>query len=213
MNLLFSVLEAAVLAAALSADAFLAAFAYGSNKIRIPMSSIQIINLVCSSILGVSLFVGSLVRPYIPHWLTVVICFSVLFLLGMVKLLDGVTKSIIRKYNHMKKEIRFTLFNFRFVLNLYADPVEADLDHSKTISPSEAVSLAVALSLDGLAVGFGAAVGALNPWAIFFASLLTGTLALLLGVHIGNKVANKLPFNLSWLSGAILIGLAFTKLF
>ena len=213
MTFLFSLLEAAVLAAALSMDAFVASFAYGSNKIRIPLLSAQIINVICSSVVGVSMLAGSLIRGLIPQSLTTAICFVLLFILGLVKLLDSLTKSIIRKHNNLEKQIHFSLLNFRFVLSLYADPEKADRDHSKTISPGEAASLAVALSLDGMAVGFGAALGNLNILAVFLCSLITETLAVLLGSKLGNRLAKKLPFNISWLSGALLLGMAFLKLF
>lgn len=202
-----------MIASALSMDAFVASFAYGSNKIKIPMLSIQVINFVCSSILAISLLVGSLVRQYIPPRLTVAICFAILFLLGVVKLLDSITKSVIRKYNNLNKEIKFSMLNLKFILYLYADPVEADVDASKLISPAEAASLAIALSLDGLAVGFGAALGSINIPAVILCSLVTGTLAVILGCYVGDKVARKLPFDLSWLSGVLLISLAVMKLF
>lgn len=201
------------MSSALSMDAFIASFAYGSDKIKIPMISIQIINLPCSSILGISLLAGSLIRPYIPPWLTTVICFSLLFILGIIKLLDSINKTFIRKHNDINKEIHFSMFNLRFVLSLYADPEDADQDHSKIISPSEAVSLGTAISLDGIAVGFGAALENVNPMVVVLCSLVTNTLLVFLGSFSGRKVAQKLPFDVSWLSGAILIILAFTKVF
>ncbi|QUH21516.1 sporulation membrane protein YtaF [Alkaliphilus sp. B6464] len=202
-----------MLASALSMDAFVSGFAYGSNKIKIPMLSVQIINIICSSILGISLLVGTVLKQYIPSWLTLAICFIILFTLGVVKLLDSVTKSIIRKHNHLDKEIEFSMFNFKFILNLYANPEEADVDASKVISPIEASSLAIALSLDGMAIGFGAALGNINALAVFLCSLVTDAAAIILGCYIGNKIARKLSFNLSWLSGVLLIILAFLKLF
>lgn len=39
-------LEALLLVTALSVDAFVASFAYGANKIRIPLSSVAVINLI-----------------------------------------------------------------------------------------------------------------------------------------------------------------------
>lgn len=210
---LVSILEAIILASALSLDAFVASFAYGSRKIKIPFKSVQIINLICSAITGLSLLVGTILRQYIPNWLTVTISFIILFVLGIVKLLDSITKSIIRKHNNLNKELEFSLFNFKFILNLYANPEDADIDGSKTLSPVEAASLAIALSLDGITVGLGAALGNINGWAVFISSLITGTIAVLLGSFIGNKIAGKTSFNLSWLSGVILIVLAFLKLF
>lgn len=207
------ILESIVLASALSLDAFTAGFSYGSNKIKIPMLSVQIINVICSSILGMSLFFGTLVRPYLPAWLTTAICFTILFVLGVTKLFDSITKSIIRKHSHLEKELKFSVCNFKFILRLYANPEEADVDASRTISPMEAVVLAISLSLDGMAVGFGASLGNVNGFAVFLASLVTDALGIMLGCYVGDKLARKVPFNLSWLSGAILIGMAIMKLF
>lgn len=210
---LITIAEAIMLASALSMDAFISGFAYGSNKIRIPMLSIQIINVICSSVLGISLLAGIVVRQYIPSWLTLTICFAILFVLGITKLLDSATKSLIRKYNNLNKEIKFSMFNFRFILNLCANPEDADVDASRIISPIEATSLAIALSLDGLAIGFGAALGNINGLAVFLCSLVTNALAVILGCYVGNRFTRKLSFNLSWLGGILIIILAFLKLF
>ncbi len=212
MNVAIMVIEAAILASTLSLDAFIASFAYGSNKIKIPLPSIVVINLVCSGILGAFLILGSVIRPYLPANVSSILCFLILFFIGLIKLLDNITKSIIRKYGDIAKNIRFSLLNFKLVLSVYANPEKADLDQSKSISSAEAFSLAVALSLDGMAVGFGAALGAVNGLALFLASFVTDTAAILLGVYIGNKIASSLRFNISWLSGAVLIVMAFTKI-
>lgn len=204
--------EAFVLASALSMDAFVASLAYGSNKIKMPFLSAQIINVICSSILGISLLVGTIIRQYIPSSVTKVVCFIILFILGLVALLDGATKSFIRKHNNLSKKIEFSMFNFRFILNLYANPEDADVDESRFISPIEATSLAIALSLDGLAVGFGAALGNVNGLMVFLCSLVTNSLAVILGCYVGNKIAHKITFNLSCISGLLLIVLAFLKL-
>ena len=128
-------------------------------------------------------------------------------------ILDSFTKSFIRKHKNLNKKIKFSFLNFKFILNLYADPEDADVDLSKVLAPAEAVALAGALSLDGLAVGFGAALANVNGPAMFIFSLATNTLAVMFGCYIGNKIAKKVSFDLSWLSGVILIVLAFSKLF
>lgn len=201
-----------MLVVALSTDSFVSSFAYGTNKIKIPFLSVQVINVICSAILAVSLLLGSVIRQYIPSSLTTIICFCILFILGIIKLLDSTIKSIIRKHNNLNKEIKFSLFNLNFILNLYANPEEADVDASKTLSAGEAASLAVALSLDGLFMGIGAALVNLNILEVVLYSLLFGTGAIMLGCFIGNKVAQKIPMDLSWLSGVLLIVLAFLKL-
>lgn len=209
---LLVIAEAALLASALSLDAFTAGFAYGSKKIKIPFLSVTIINIICSSILGVSLTLGSFVSPHLPRWLTLSISFSILFIIGLTKLLDSITKSIIRKHSSFKKEISLSLLNFKFILNLYADPEKADMDDSKSISPAEAAMLALSLSLDGIAIGLGAGMARVNILAVFLWSLVTDALFVMLGSFLGNKAAQKLPFNISWISGLVLMGLALSKL-
>ena len=213
MLIFLIIVEAVILASSLSMDAFVAGFSYGNNKTKIPVLSVQIVNLICSSVLGMSLLMGKIIQPYLPESITTAICFVILFLLGIVKLLDSITKSIIRKHNSLKKELTFSIFNFKFILSIYADPEKADMDCSKVISPKEATYLAIALSLDGIAVGFGAALGNVSVLAVFLASFVTNSLALTLGCYLGKKVANKSMYNLSWVSGLILIILAFIKLF
>ncbi len=205
-------LESFLLVAALSVDALIASFSYGVNKIRIPFLSVLTISGVCSAILAVSLLLGSVLRPFLPPGLTKILCFVILFLLGSIKLYDSAIKSYIRKHQPINREITFSLFHLQFMLTIYANPEEADRDASKVLSPLEAAPLAVALSLDGLAAGFGAALAGTSVCQVLILSLLFGCFAVKLGCLIGNKVAEKLPLDLSWIGGLILILLAFCKL-
>jgi len=211
-HLLFTIFESILIAIALSTDAFIASFAYGSNKIKIPFSSMQVIAFICTGILGISLLLGTSLKPYLPGDLLKIGSFLILFLLGIFKLMDNIIKAIINKHAIIDKQIKFSLFSINFILNVYANPKEADLDESKTLSPREALSLAVALSLDSLAAGFGAALGNVNILAIIICSLIFSMISIKSGAFIGNKISDKVPFQLSWLSGVLLISLAFLRL-
>ena len=211
-NSLFSILESLVLVTALSVDAFVASFAYGTNRIKIPFRSVAVITGVCSAILAVSLFLGALVRPFVPPHLAGAVCFAILFLLGVVKLCDSAIKSLIRRSRGLHKKISFSAMHLSFILDVYANPENADSDCSKTLSAAEAAPLAVALSLDGLAVGFGAALADANPLRAVVFSLAANTLAVFGGCFAGNKIAEKFPLDLSWVSGLLLMVLAFLKL-
>jgi len=205
------ILEAAAIAAALSMDAFVAGFAYGARQIRMPQRSIMLINLICSAIVGLSLGLGSLVAGFLPAGLQRGLCFGLLFVLGLVKLLDGIVRAAIRRYGSLDGKLDFSLFSLRFVLHVYADPAAVDLDHSKSISPAEAASLALALSLDGAAAGFGAALGQASVPAVVIASLIANQLTLLLGSWLGERLSRRFNMSLGWLGGAILLLLAFSK--
>ena len=207
-----SALDAILLVSALSMDAFVASFAYGTSKIKIPFKSAMTINLVCSSILAIALFMGSIISKYIPSVFTTSICVTMLLMLGLSKLFDSTLKSILVKSGTLSRDVSFKLFDFRFFLRVCLDSTEADIDHSYELSPKESVSLSVALSLDGLAAGFSTGLMVTNYVEIILFSLVINIVAVLLGCTIGNKVAQKSELNLSWLSGATLILLAFLKL-
>ena len=201
-------LEAFVLSASVSMDAFVTGFAYGSNKIKIPFRSVVLIILVTCGSLGVSLLAGAVVGAYLPPSLAVWGGFAILFAIGFIKLADGVVKAVIRKYSNLDREIKFSVFSLKFILRLYADPEAADVDGSRRLSPREALSLAAALALDGAAVGFGAAVGNFNIFVVLGFALATDTVAIILGGVLGEKFASRVSFNVSWLGGALLMVLA-----
>jgi putative Mn2+ efflux pump MntP len=138
--------------------------------------------------LGVPLWLGGLIAQFVPGWLTTAVCFAILFILGTVRLLEYILKRTPKDGN-------------------------ADKNNDMTISPAEAVVLAVALSLDGLAVGFGAGVGQADVLAAVIASLVFGTAAIMGGAKLGVRFSRAAPFNISWISGVILIGLAVLRLF
>ena len=201
-----------MLVTALTMDAFVASFAYGTHKIKIPFLSVVVINLISSGVLSVSLLLGSTIRPYLPKHLTSWFCFGLLLILGLVKLFDSSIKRAIQKNGGQQREIEFSAFDLNFILKIYADPPKADIDQSYTLTPTEAVSLAVAVSLDGLAVGFGAGLAQLNAVVVLLLSFLTGILAVLLGALMGRKVVERCSLDLSWISGILLIILAVMKL-
>ena len=207
-----SVIQATILVIALSMDAFVASFAYGTNKIKIPFNSVMVINLICSGLLAIALFLGEVISSFIPPYLTSTICFTILFALGVVKLFDSSIKALIKKNSCLNKKIQFSMFSLCFILDIYANPEVADKDSSRVLSPAESASLAIALSLDGIAVGFGAGLATFNYIEVILLSLILGIIAVKAGCFIGNKIAERLALNLSWLSGVLLIVLAFMKI-
>lgn len=211
-HIVFIIIESILFSIALSTDAFIASFAYGSNKIKIPFSSLQVISFICTVFLAISLLLGAILKPFLPGYLLKATSFSILFILGIIKLMDNIIKSIINKHTVINKEIKFELLNFNFILNIYANPKDADIDESKLLSPKEAVSLAIALSIDSLAAGFGAALGNVNLFAILIATLIISMISIKSGERLGNMISDKVPFQLSWLSGILLITLAFFRL-
>lgn len=199
MSVLRIFLEAAAISLALSVDSFIAAFSYGTSKIKIPLSSVGIISVTGSLITGLSMLAGSFVKDFIPPGFTTLLSFGILFLLGVLKLFES------------------------------SSPANADKDNSHSISAKEALSLSAALSLDGCAAGFGASLSAGTPAspgaaaagtvsslvpvaAVFLFSLIFGVFMVLAGSHIGNKAAGRLPIKPGIIGGLLLILLAVARL-
>lgn len=202
--------EAILLVFALSLDSLAASFAFGIEKIKVPILSAISINIVCSSLLFISLIFGSFIRTYIPSNVATYISFGILLALGILRLLD----IIIKKYIKKKDLTPSTCKNGfgRFILTVYADSAKADANDSKTLSLSEAITLALALSIDSLAAGFGVGVLSVNHLLIVSFAFIFGMIAVELGCLIGRKIASITSIDLSWISGVVLIILAFLRL-
>lgn len=205
-------LEAILLVTALCIDAFVASIAYGTNKIKIPFISIITINVVCSSLLGISLYLGSLIREMVPGNFIAMIGILILLILGIYQLFESLVKGLIDKQLNKNKKINFQLFDLRFVLEVYVDGIKADIDKSKRLNTKEAFALALALSLDGLAAGVGSGLGSINYVQVLLYSLIFHMIAIGSGILLGRKISKESKINISWVSGTILIFLALFKL-
>ena len=200
-----------LLVSSLCIDSFVASIAYGTSKIEIPPKSIVIINLVCTLTLACSLFIGSIFKSFLPGNLPVILGFIILMSIGIYRLFEFFFKSYISKKTHCDYPLTFKLFDFKFVLQVYADETKADFDKSKSLSPKESFYLALALSLDSLAVGFGSSLYSINYIETLILCFLIGTFAVSIGSFLGKKFSESLHLELSWLSGALLIILAIIR--
>ncbi len=205
-------IEAMVFVIALSIDAFLASFAYGVDRIRIPISSLFIISSMSGAVLGISMLAGSVAGKNLPDGTGAMIGFLVLFLVGIFKLFDGAIKWYIRKYNNIEKNINFHFSSFKFLLTIYADPDKADVDRGGVLSAKEAISLGIALSIDSAAAGIGAGAMATPVLSSIVLTWITNIIAILSGSYLGYKIAQKISLDFSWISGILLIILGFSKL-
>lgn len=133
-TLLRSLFETGLLVIALSVDSFVASFSYGANHIRMPFRSVACISGICSGSLGLSLLVGRGLRSYLPEGVLPWICFLLLAGLGIVKIFDSSLKALIRRHRDLHRQWQFSAFHFRVILNIYANPEQADQDRSGALS-------------------------------------------------------------------------------
>ena len=81
-------IEVILLVAALSADSFAASVSYGLSNIRIGFFRSILISLVCSGFLLASVLLADLAEGCIPMIFTTLGSFAILFVTGLVKLLQ-----------------------------------------------------------------------------------------------------------------------------
>lgn len=208
----FSLSRLIVLIVALSVDAFAASFAYGVDKVRIPPLSAVIVAALSDFILITSLFIGNLFKAYIPASLTTFLSFSILLALGTAKLFDSSIKRIIRQNRFGSRQLHISFKNLSFILTVYAEPQEANITDVEVLSPSEAISLGLALSLDSAAAGIGAASLEYPLLLTALVSFVIGILSVYSGCRLGRLLAARTDFNFSLISGILLVFLAFAKL-
>lgn len=208
-SILCNFVESLVIVISLSTDAFAAGLAYGAGKIKIPTLSSVIISLICSCMLLISMLAGGILNQFISPEITSGICFSILLIMGLVKLFDNCIKSYIRK--HRSIYFDFTKNNLKFVLNVYADVEYADSDNSKFLSVKESVALATALSFDSFAVGVSTAMSGVSYALPSIISLILTFIAIKSGCKLGENLPKLIPFDMSYISAILLIILGITR--
>lgn len=201
-----------LLVTALCLDTFAAGFSYTINNTKIPLKSMTIISFICTAVLTCSLIISSAVKQIIPASITGLICFLLLFTIGLIKCFECFIKSRISTGQKNSKHFKLKLFDINFVLMVYTDNIKADIDNSKLLSPIEAVYLALALSLDGFAAGLGYGLTDINYLEIIVLSFVSNIIAIMLGSVSGKYLRDCTNIDFSWLGGVILILLAFSKL-
>lgn len=205
-------MQTVLLIIALSIDVFLASAACGTEHIKIGNKTALCIGLICSGVLFLSLTAGKLLNGAIEEKYADFLCFAGLFLVGAVKLAEYGIKAYIRRHKFLCKRVKITFSQLNFILSIYNNPVMADQDHSSTMSVKESVFFALAMSVDGLFAGLGAALLQIDVTATTLANLLVSFLAVKLGSTAGRAAALRRETDISWIGGVLFMFLAFSKI-
>ncbi|MFQ9872612.1 MAG: manganese efflux pump [Oscillospiraceae bacterium] len=192
-------------------DCFLASFAYGSSKIKIPFPCILVISLVGSGALFASLCASRLISTWIPPSVCRYLSFFLLLFLGISSLFQNGIKDYLRRRSQPQGQMTFHMGELRFILNVYLDETQADRDNSKTLNLPESLYLALALSVDSLAIGLSIGFSPTNLLETLLFALAGHIAAVLAGLFLGRRFSSRLNLQISWLSGAVLIVLALVR--
>lgn len=200
-----------LIAGAISIDAFAVAIVYGIKKMKLTFENILTISLSTTIVLGLAILLGKFLTLYLSFGIERMISGTLLFTIGLVQLFNG-WKS--RRINQIKKENPIEgpikIFSIRIktlglILDIMADPLKADLDHSKNISIKEAILLSLALNVDAL--GAGISVGLIG---YSFLLVPIAAITLILSMHIGLFIGKKYLSHFNedngyFVTGAILV--------
>ena len=201
--------ENILLVAAVSVDALLASFAYGADNIKIPFLSAAVISAAGTAVLMLSMLLSGAADAVIPSGAGRWLGFIILMCIGTVSLFQNALKTFLR--NKSGKNLSFSISGVGFVVSVFLDETKADTDKSKTLSPREALTLAIALSADSLGSGFGAGLAGAEILPVCIMSFGAGLAAVAAGAKAGAVTGKKRP-GISWISGILLIILAFMNL-
>lgn len=203
-----------MLALAVSGDGFLVGVAYGVKKIRIPLLSLIVIALASSSAITVSMICGkglaSILNPDLASRAGAIL----LIVIGIYFLLQAWTERL----NSLGEDYDKPLITIRIkplgvIVQILKEPSSADLDSSGEINSREAFFLGLALALDALGAGLGAAMAGFN---ILITALFVGMIKFILvnsGLYVGKIVLNQKWVNITTLlPGIILIAIGFIEL-
>lgn len=210
--MLFSIFQAFFLVLALSLDTFTAGVALGTQKIMVPFRSVLAISLTCSASLWLAISLGGWIGNWISPRTGAVIGCVILVMMGSVRLFDGVIKELLRRCCENKEGMVFYRKNLKIFLQVCVDSAQADFNRSQSLSVPEAISLAAALSVDGLAAGVGAGILDVSHWLIFLIAMLINLFAVHLGCRTGIRFSRKHEQDISWVAGVLLIVLGLIKL-
>lgn len=197
-----------LLVCALCVDTFAAGIAYGADRVKLTFWQIGAVSGICSLCLGISLIFGTVIDSFVPETFTRAVCCSSLLFLGLMKLIDSEIRHYLKHHEYVRRDIRFSFSSLRFIISIYADPLEADADGDKSLSWREVVFFSFAMSIDSLISGTMAAFLKVPVFLTVLAAFLVGVGAICAGLFTGAKLQQRLPVDLSWLSGVMFIVLA-----
>nr|WP_193790115.1 manganese efflux pump [Paenibacillus beijingensis] len=230
-----------LLSSAVSVDGFGVGVTYGLRRIRIPVLSVLIIAGCSGLVILISMRIGAWLSEFLAPETAKLFGACVLIGIGSWGLFqlrrggrepdeadeaDEATEAVPEENSFISEEnsyvasaaaktvLKLEIKTLGLVVQILRTPQEADIDRSGTISPSEALLLGSALSLDAFGAGLGAAMVGLEPLVTACAITLSSGLFLLLGLRFGFRFSSWHRIqSLSALPGILLILIGISKLF
>ena len=117
-----------------------------------------------------------------------------------------------KEHFHGSKQVKMKFSQLNFIISIYNNPVAADKDCSATMSVTEGIFFALAMSVDGFFGGLGAAFLDISIAGTVCLNLVFSALAVLGGSAVGKYAADRCKRDYSWIGGVLFVVLAFSKI-
>ena len=102
-----------------------------------------------------SLVCGKLIDGVVGEKYAAYLCFAGLFLVGAYKLTEYGIGAYIGRHQFLCKQVKMKFSQLNFIISIYNNPVAADKDCSATMSVTEGIFFALAMSVDGFSAVWG----------------------------------------------------------
>lgn len=216
-----------VLAFAVSIDGMGVGITYGLRGIRFPWWSLLVVTLLSATAILVSMGLGGLIVQILSPAGAKITGATILILIGSWAIYNffsqkeeketedwNETNPPARADQRVRRIFRLELRKVGIVIQILKTPSVADMDHSGSISLSEAFLLGLALSMDAFGAGIGASLIGYAPFLTAGAVSFMSLVFICIGLKIGHKYAETaLIRRLAFLPGVILIVIGLTKMF
>lgn len=193
------IIPSILLAFSASLDSLIIGIAYGIKKIKIKL----FINIIIASIVTLGTFLSMVLGAILINFLPIYICnyigATLLIIVGL-----WMTFDYFKEQRNLNKKNNDLIESLNYEEILYNNKT-ADADGSGNIELKEAISLALALSINNFALGIGASMSGISiPLTTIF-TFIFSVLILIVGLKIGNSFLSKIFGKYSGLLSALII--------
>ncbi|WP_199624490.1 sporulation membrane protein YtaF [Paenibacillus alkalitolerans] len=217
------ILSLLVLALAVSLDGFSAGISYGIRKIRIPWTSIVIVALCSGIVIYASMAAGNVFASLLSERTAAAIGAGILIAIGGWAIYQVSSASSAEEADSVEEapagnggEQTIVFWEIRrlgLIIKIWRSPSVADVDRSGVISASEALLLGIALSIDSLGAGIGAALVGFPPLLTAVAIAVACGAFIAWGAKLGYLCSGfRWIGKLAVLPGCILVAVGLLKL-
>ncbi|MEN8076463.1 sporulation membrane protein YtaF [Clostridioides difficile] len=193
------IIPSILLAFSASLDSLIIGIAYGIKNIKIKL----FINIIIASIVTLGTFLSMVLGAILINFLPIYICnyigATLLIIVGL-----WMTFDYFKEQRNLNKKNNDLIESLNYEEILYNNKT-ADADGSGNIELKEAISLALALSINNFALGIGASMSGISiPLTTIF-TFIFSVLILIVGLKIGNSFLSKIFGKYSGLLSALII--------